>query len=363
MALLCGCSTLKFLSKPVKEAETMTPEGLMDLRGALHVHTYYPQDAKAIKRLGALASKIGLDFVVISDHNSLSALHDGKEGMYGKTLVLIGDEVSTNSGHLLVWGIQKPIVSSDARAVAREVRAQGGIIFIAHPFAKDYGWKDWTFTDYDGIEVYNTQANALDEDFLSLIVRGVVLFPDEFYRSMIKVSPEATKKWDALLAERKVVGIGSTDAHESHGLPGFEVDSYNVMLKSVNCHVFASGLTGGQILKAFRNGLLYFSFDIFANPRGFDFYLKRGNKKFLMGETAVVEPGDSLVVTVNREAYIRLIRDGKLIAENVAEKIEVPVGDKGVYRVEVYLNHRPWIFSNPIFIEESARRTADGTNV
>lgn len=358
MTFCAGCSTFKFLSQPEKEAAPSAQAGFRDFRGALHVHTYYPQDRQGVKKLGAAASKLGLDFVVISDHNSLSALRDGKEGMYGRTLVLIGDEVSTDSGHLLVWGIRKPIVSTDARKAAREIRAQGGLIFIAHPFAKDYRWKDWTFTDYDGIEVYNTQANALDEDFLSLVVRGVILFPDEFYRSMIKVSPEATEKWDALLMKRKIVGIGSTDAHESHGLPGFEVDSYNVMLKSVNCHVFAETLAKENILKAFRQGALYFSFDIFADPRGFDFYLKRGDKKFLMGDSVAREPGDKLVIAVNRQAYIRLFRDGKLIQEDVADKAEAPVLEKGVYRAEVYLNHRPWIFSNPIYVEESAQPSA-----
>jgi len=352
--ILAGCSTFKFMSRPGKEAPPPAQVGLNEYRGALHVHTYYPQDRKGIRKLGDIANKIGLDFVVVSDHNSLSALRDGKDGMYGNTLVIVGDEVSTDSGHLLVWGIEKPITSTDARKAAREIRAQGGVIFIAHPFAKDYRWKDWTFSDFDGIEVYNTQANALDEDFLSLVVRGVVLFPDEFYRSMIKVSPEATAKWDRLQEKRKVVGIGSTDAHESHGLPGFEVDSYNVMLKSVNCHVLAEDLTKDRILHAFRAGRLYFAFDIFANPRGFEFYLRRGAEKFHMGETVAREEGDVLVIAANRAATIRLFCDGKPLSEDVADRVEVPLRGKGVYRAEVYLNHKPWIFSNPVYVVERA---------
>jgi hypothetical protein len=41
--------------------------------------------------------------------------------------------------------------------------------------------------------------------------------------------------------------------------------------------------------------------------------------------------------------------------EKIAENMTLPIGERGVYRVEAYLKvygkYRPWIFSNPIFVQ------------
>ncbi|HRZ86510.1 MAG TPA: CehA/McbA family metallohydrolase [bacterium] len=344
---------LKFTSAPAEEKPAPVRDGMKEFRGALHVHTFYPADKGSIEKLARTANALGLDFVLVSDHNSLAALQGGKEGMYGKTLVLIGDEVSTDEGHLLVCGISRPIKGTASRYVVEQIRRQEGVVFIAHPFAKDYRWKNWSFGDFDGIEIYNTQANMLDEDFLSLAVKGVALFPDEFYRSIIKISPDALARWDRLLMKRKTVGIGSTDAHESHGLPGMEIDSYQVMLKTINCHVIARELSKAQVVEALRAGRLFFSFDIFADPSGFAFYVKRGERTFHMGDTLKAQPGDTLCVSVNRKTYVKVVHNGRPIHEAETDRIEIPLRGPGFYRVEVYVNRRPWIFSNPIYVELS----------
>ena len=49
-------------------------------------------------------------------------------------------------------------------------------------------------------------------------------------------------------------------------------------------------------------------------------------------------------------AEIKLIRNGRIIESWEDQEVSFNVNSKGVYRVEVYLNGKAWIFSNHIRI-------------
>jgi len=325
--------------------------GLYELKGALHIHSKYPQNPNSIDDIVSSARKAGLDFILITDHDTLKTLEDGKEGFYGDVLVLIGEEVTTPVGHLLVWGIEKPIVSRSPREIINEVKKQNGLVCVAHPFAREYSWKDWDVTGFNGIELYNTQANIIKENPIWLGIKSIIHSPDDFFRSTAKVSPEAIQKWDELLKERKTIAIGSTDAHERHGLPGFEFDSYDIMLRTVSCHVNVPSFDKKSIIEAFRKGCFYISFDLFGFPEGFLFYLKRGEKEFPVGSILKLMKGDKIIVEVNKRSHIRLISNGKVIRKLDGVRLDYTPQYKGYYRVEVYKDKKPWIFSNPLYLE------------
>ena len=79
------------------------PSGLAEYAGALHVHSRYSHDGRGtVEEIAAAAARTGVRVVFLTDHNTLAPLADGKEGWHGPTLVLVGSEITTNAGYLLL---------------------------------------------------------------------------------------------------------------------------------------------------------------------------------------------------------------------------------------------------------------------
>ena len=49
--------------------------------------------------------KTGVDFIILTDHDTLQARLDGKQGYHSDILLIVGEEVNTSSGHLLSLGV------------------------------------------------------------------------------------------------------------------------------------------------------------------------------------------------------------------------------------------------------------------
>lgn len=102
-----------------------------------HVHSEASYDAHdPIELILEHAADIGLDGVVITDHNvieeSLRAADMAEEyGLIG----IPGMEVSTKSGHLLAVGVEeRPPVGAPFMETVSAVRKLGGVAIVAHPF-------------------------------------------------------------------------------------------------------------------------------------------------------------------------------------------------------------------------------------
>ncbi len=112
------------------------------LAGDLHAHTVHSDGAMTVPELAAHAVSRGLDFVAVTDHNTVS--HHRELGWasaaYGVTLVP-GQEVTTPCGHAGVLGDTGWI---DFRTSAEEwldaAERGGGLMSINHPFAGDVSW-------------------------------------------------------------------------------------------------------------------------------------------------------------------------------------------------------------------------------
>ena len=78
--------------------------------GAVHVHSIYSDGTGKVEDIAEFAAETGLDFVLLTDHNTMRARNEGKEKWYGKTALLVGVEINDkrNLNHYLAFGIDEP---------------------------------------------------------------------------------------------------------------------------------------------------------------------------------------------------------------------------------------------------------------
>jgi predicted metal-dependent phosphoesterase TrpH len=127
-----------------------------------HVHSDASYDAQdPVELILEQAAEIGLDAVVVTDHDVLHESIRAAElaPMYG-LVGIPGVEVSTADGHLLALGVEEmpPRRESMAKTV-QWVRDRGGVAIVPHPFQRSrHGIrrKRLETVDPDAIEVYNS---------------------------------------------------------------------------------------------------------------------------------------------------------------------------------------------------------------
>jgi len=70
-------------------------------RGVIHVHSVFSDGGGSPRDIADAASEAGLDFVVLTDHNTDEAKKRGFEKNYGKTDLFVEMESSTPVGHAI----------------------------------------------------------------------------------------------------------------------------------------------------------------------------------------------------------------------------------------------------------------------
>ncbi|MBW3624921.1 MAG: CehA/McbA family metallohydrolase [Armatimonadetes bacterium] len=377
--------------------------------GAIHVHTTYSDGSGSFKEVAAAAKAAGLKFVITTDHNTLLPFQKGNERYWGSVLVLVDAEVTTDSGHLLALGVPGSFKwdATTPQPILQAVRKAGGMAFIAHPMAESWRWTDWKVTGYTGIEVINLAA-LVDDDLrtamhakaprrslneLLKLARLYASKPDAVLNRWTDnpVEPEL-KLWDRLLSEgKKVVGIASVDAHARIEAGGkiLKIPSYRQAFEAVATYILTpKPLTGNLeqdkalVYDALRNGRLYMAYTQAGSAPDFGFTAREGGRAATIGQTLKLEKEAlfRIFAPKGRSAYLRLIRNGREVAATEGPALEYRATQPGAYRAEAHLVKsrkrtlklprrvnketlgdllkkrpdalRPWIFSNPIYIEK-----------
>jgi hypothetical protein len=349
-------------------------DGWTRVSGAIHMHTTYSDGSGSPEELVAAARRLGLQFVVITDHNNFGA--KAFEGYHDGVLALVGCELSTRSGHLLGLGPTQPTFrfSGDARDGVDDVLHLGGFPVAAHPFRS--GESDWTAWDTPGpwgFELLNGKSQTGGVGLWSRLL-AAVRYPVSAEYAALSVahgSDETLARWDELLAQRDVVGTVGTDAHgrlrlgkrwKSRALP---IGSYDAQLGFAREHVLLDGpLTGDAaadgraLLAAMRRGHCYGAVDGLALANEFSFIADAAGRRFTMGDTAPAGPGVSLWAggRAPHGARFVLLKDGVAVAQD-AGHVALPDASAGVYRVEVRVPgwRIPWVLSNPIYVMDEVR--------
>jgi hypothetical protein len=213
--------------------------------GDFHVHSRESGDARpAIDEVAVLARSRGLDFVMLSDHNTLSQLDFLVEaqGRHPELLLVPGMEYTTYAGHANAIGatrwvdhkIGQPGVT--LAAALDSFHEQGALVSINHP-ALDIGdlcigcaWKhDYDPARIDAVEIATTGWDKAGQIF----------------------GEAAIQFWDALCAEgHHVAAVGGSDDHRA----GVDLGVFDSPVGDPTTMVEADALSVAAVVEGVRRG-------------------------------------------------------------------------------------------------------------
>jgi hypothetical protein len=367
-----------------------------DYAGALHVHSTYSDGIGTVSQIAQAGNEAGLDFVLLCDHSSLEAQEAGEDTWHGRTLIMVGAEITTLQGHLLALNVPDSFlpVSDDAETAQRAIQECGGFGFIALPCDLKDHWCDFSQRwPGIGLEIFNMGAIARTKiNLLGLVLIWVRYHSERPQRAFHLVASRPSSEihlWDRLTAPPlpgqpavPVVGIGSVDAHAVMRFGGrdYPYPTYTQIFRTMRTHIVTpqpfsyteSSSDRAIVHQALAAGHCYMSYDNYADPTGFTFEASPLTPNVeeapaMMGDSVVLGRQDSsclLTIQVPRtRSLTRLYHNGRLVKAARGGRLTYHATLPGVYRAEVYLYQlrignvclgaKPWIFSNPIYLQPS----------
>lgn len=336
--------------------------------GACHIHSIHSDGTGSIEEIALAAKRAGLSWIIITDHNNM----DAKEGYYEGVTVIVGEEISPDTeNHYLALGIKEPIsCNMPASEYIYQTKSQGGIGFVAHPDEQTnrqnsypaLRWTDWNLRGFDGIELWNYMSDWVDgynakdiaQSIKSLLFRNNVLTGP---------TPNTLKWWDELNNETAQIipAIGGVDVHAMKFKKKFlevEIFPYKDCFDTItNFLHFDEELPNNfqerkqAILHALKEGRNIIANRVWMSKDKIPLFLaQNASKKVFSGQKIELDEYTSLITKIPKRAEIRLFYDGQLIWNEDTNYLEFNKLDKGKYRLEIYYQNRPWIFTNPILI-------------
>jgi hypothetical protein len=307
------------------------PRGPGWYRGDLHGHTVHSDGSWTVRDFAQYARDYRLDFVTLTDHNTVSGLAEATSFAGDDLLVMGGLELTTYYGHCLALGTRKWVdwrvrPDYDMTDIAQQVLDSGALYIIAHPCSVgdpectgcDWGYPEMMPGISPAVEVWNSpwEGDSNNND--------------------------AVRLWyDWLNAGHWLVATAGTDIHGPNILGmnfGFNV-------------VYADALTEAAILDGIRRGHLYIS----GGP-ALDFSATgAGGQTAMMGDRL---PAGNATFTAKWSGTaegetVRIISDGRVVHERAASTAGeyAWAADGKWYTVEIrdengYLR----ALTNPIFL-------------
>ena len=288
------------------------------LTGELHSHTEHSDGGVTVLDAIYRARQGGLDFVAITDHNTVTqnTIRPDDPGI----LVLPAMELTTFWGHTNFFGLVEPVADWRCRSPEevgdkmREARDNGATVVINHPFQRSAGgkWQAGFDVPFDALEIWNGTWAAHNVDALA------------FWQ-------------DQLVAGRRLPITGGSDFHlknrRRHGRP--------------SNRLAADGRSIAAILAAVRAGHNVVGFaadDLTAEPLP--------GAPLFGDDVAVGSPIAIVFDGLSGGDEVRLVTETGLIA------VEQPQADRHIcecrldgrfLRFEVWHGGEPKLFTNPIY--------------
>lgn len=340
--------------------------------GALHIHTTYSDGTGTVEQVIQAACAAGLRWMIITDHDTLDNRH--YEGWHDGVLVIVGHEITPDHNHFLALNVGNVIDRNQApQDFVDAVYAQGGFGIIAHPdervansFKDIYRWDDWSVDGPReradrpvGIELWNLMSDWGEH----LTPRNKELLFFAPHLGLSGPTPETLAWWDRLnAAGRRTFGVGGVDVHafRRHAPWGqIEIFAYEWAFNSLTNYVVLdeplaqnSHTATNQIYAALAQGRSYFVNRHDGDCPGLIFCAARGRDSLGVGASCSLAAGPlTLIADVHQPAEVRLIHNGRVAAKGL-RALRQTVTQPGVYRLEGYVRGRPWLYSNPIYVED-----------
>jgi len=137
------------------------------LLGDMHMHTLYSDGRSSPIQMVEKSRELGYDFIAITDHGEIRGAIEAKGDVekYGiHLIVIVGEEVTTDWGHLLALRISQVISQNmEPDETCKAIHDQGGYAVPAHPL---WGWNESVFKSLmeghqvDAYEAYNGNNNC-----------------------------------------------------------------------------------------------------------------------------------------------------------------------------------------------------------
>jgi hypothetical protein len=350
---------LRKLSAAIREINSQIstvrrPES-SEYTGVVHVHSFLGgHSSGSFQEIIDAAKANNLDFVIMTEHTErdFDTAAMTLKGFHNDVLFVNGNEsVAANGDRFLTL--------PDKVSIA------------AYPEE----FKNWDTPGLNGVEVYNVYSNTRRAN--SIVAFFDVLwshraYPDLLFALYYERPSENLTKWDQLLAQNKLTATAGNDAHANVGLSlqdssgktlaGIQLDPYATSFHLVRMHVTTSDgkvLVPEQLLDAIKAGHCFIGFDLFGDTAGFTFEVQNSNGKQTQGDEIRLDDQTRLLIHTPTATRIVLFKNGSpILNESGVTTKEIPVTERGVYRVEAYLpqieqiiGEKPWIISNPIYVK------------
>lgn len=380
--------------------EVTLDDGWTDYRGPIHNHSYISHDSMvSFEEILATLKETDCDFIFMADHcvNNIADFKWQWRGLKDGKLFVPGFEM--NYG-FMPFGVDSTVRlknNDPPLELARQVVDNGGILTYAHSEQQ----RDWTIPEVIGMDIYNTHADAMDEDIDQLkilLLLSLRYYPDQAFRMIFDTQHEQMKKWDRLNQDRKMVGFASNDCHQNQGFKGYytedgklriddtspntlatvnlnfftrtllrlfpgplepggqvfhvQFDPYEWMVRYVGNHILAKELTEKALLESFKQGRVFISFDMLADGRGFIWMAQNGEEQAVMGESMTYQESITLRAAAPHACRFIIIKDGNEVHRAEGRHLDWQPDGPGKYRVEAELfvldEWLPWVYTNPI---------------
>jgi len=257
------------------------------------------------------AARRGLDFIALSDHNTVSQANDIRElqPYFDRLLLIPAREITTFQGHANLLGSTEPLdfrlgskTVPDWNALLAQAAALHGVLSINHPIRpNDETCMGCGWTPAQPVDMHRVQAI-------------------EAVNGMDAMSPSYSgiPFWQAQLNQGfHLTGIGGSDNHDARLALPAPGGSTAIGLPTTVVH--AKALSMQAILAAIRAGHVFI--DVQGSPdRAIDFVASVAGRTAEMGDTLAAAKGTTVHISMHAKAlsgaHAELIVDGLVYRPN-----------------------------------------------
>ncbi len=227
------------------------------IKGDLHTHTIHSDGKDDICNLILKAARLGLDYIAVTDHNTVSQITEIKTIKCSEILVIPGIEISTYYGHINTWGMKwfdfRRRDLDDFKKLIDEIHRENLLVSLNHP--------------------YNFDMNCIGCDFKYKGLRGFDSIEIWNGPTPVAWNAHAVNWWHNLLVEGLTIPVvGGSDYHGGS----------DIELATPTTWIYVNAITMENILNGIKRGRAFVS----KTPSGpkIDMTIYNGNKWYSIGD-------------------------------------------------------------------------------